>query len=194
MLPVSQIGSSSSKTTTTTFFDDPAAFVYYTTLPTTWGTPTSSTRRHCLHHDQCCHLLCSTDPFHNRPAISVFSRAHFQLPLKAAKPLIIPDQTTDVQVDPVVTQSAPKLIHVSEPFKMDSGRPCLLHGISNLYAFLLLQNCQQRRLSVLIKIPTRDRIVPVLSHIRSFYLLPVPITKASPVPWLPNMWLSCALL
>ena len=169
MLPVSQIGSSSSKTATATFFDDPAAFVYYTTLPTTWGTPTLSTRRHCLHHDQRRHLLCSTDPFRNRPAptrdLSLQQGPFPTLPLKAAKPLIIPDQTTDVQVDPVVTQSAPKLIHVSEPFEMDSGQPCLLHGISNLYAFPLLQNRQQQRLSVLIEIPTRDHIVPVLSHI-----------------------------
>ena len=92
------------------------------------GTPTSSPRAHSaplppsrptspspvLHRPN--------SPFRNRPVptprpqSSAGSISHS--PLQTARPLVVPDQTPDVQVDLVVTQSAPKLIHVGEPFKM----------------------------------------------------------------------------
>lgn len=91
------------------------------------GTPSSSPRAHSVQLPPSRPTSPSpvphrpNSPFRNRP--TPIPRAQspagsISSPLQAARPLIVPDQTPDIQVDLIVIQSASKLIYVGKPFKM----------------------------------------------------------------------------
>ncbi|KAL4074696.1 hypothetical protein V8B97DRAFT_2016708 [Scleroderma yunnanense] len=62
-------------------------------------------------------------PFRNRPTPTPRPQSPAgsisNIPAPAARPLAVSDQSSDIEVDLIVTRSAPKLVHVGEPFKME---------------------------------------------------------------------------